>query len=220
MAITRRRATWTARVERTGYENRTDNSCQKSSTDEKTKAFRNPAPTWEDSDKTIFQQNCKWMKDAFNWLRTGTTYDLPWHRWWIFRSQKGAKYFDQVVPMLTEECEHAFGIHLRLFAIFIGSKGQQILQKYRERPPSARCQKSEMKQVLYWATTNLGWHVNFAMIWLFLLGACVLTHFSMCNEKNRSNYAENITRHRTQFSHPGDQAPGICAPLINTTVIN
>ena len=54
-----RRATWTARVERTGYENRTDNSCQKSSKDETTKAFRNPAPRWEDSDKSIFQQNYK-----------------------------------------------------------------------------------------------------------------------------------------------------------------
>lgn len=43
-------------------------------------------------------------------------------------------------------------------------------------PPNSRCQKGDMKQVLYWGVAVLDWPANLTLIWCFLLGEYELIH--------------------------------------------
>jgi hypothetical protein len=56
-------------------------------------------------------------------------------------------------------------------------------------------------------------------IWHFLLGACVPLHVLACKGKNCSDYAENVRRCHTKFSHMGDLERKIGAFLVQGMVL-
>ena len=67
-------------------------------------------------------------------------------------------------------------------------------------------QKGEIKQVPCLRTHISGVTLH------FLLGACDVIQIFLRKKNKCCNYAENIRRHRTRFSRPGDQSLGVCAP--------
>jgi hypothetical protein len=57
--------------------------------------------------------------------------------------------------------------------------------------------------VQYRVPTVLGWSVNVAVIWHFVLAACDLIHI-FCKAKFDDNYAEHVGPYHAKFSHLGN----------------
>jgi len=82
-------------------------------------------------------------------------------------------------------------------------RGSTNFSKIYQPIPNSSRQKYGTKQVLDRGSTITEWPANLTVIWPFLLGARELTHILLCKGENYNNYAENYTRHYTQFSRPG-----------------
>jgi hypothetical protein len=82
-------------------------------------------------------------------------------------------------------------------------RGSTNFSKIYKLIPNSSRKNYGTKQVPNWGPAITEWPVNFTVIWPFLLGARKLTDILLCKGKNHNNYAENKTRHYTQFRRLG-----------------
>jgi hypothetical protein len=102
------------------------------------------------------------------------------------------------------QCEH--------YATFFGKDAH--FPKMWEPSPTFRRQEGDMNHALLLRTTSFGviygphCHQVLAVL-------CMKTYTFLCKGKN-CNFSENIGHHRRKVIRQDDQAPGICASLVQT----